>query len=689
MVNVGMPYLESGESLILTTDRVRVNSVQYDILLTSRYLLLVDDRYAHFEPRMIPLLTIQSVKAGKTANGDPVITLFFEDTSGSNHSESMVLLFSQQSGEQRKRERDIWFKTLMGLIVSVRQETSSESTATAVPDIGIRPSKRRTIMPEIPHPYTKVVESRPAQIELNIIHEEPESLVFSEEKQEFPEISSPGAETEHEFPLKPDTMKEISEGSPEPAAPLEPTSSQDSATPVEFAGQYKEISICRSSLIPEPVSGTVPDTSRELAESGEPVSSQDGAITAEFAGEYKEISICRSSLIPEPVSGMVPDTSRELTDSREFGESFAGAITTEFMREYEETPVVQEMLLRVPAPSGWGIPVTPETDNDIHEQVPVSLLAAVKSLSTLRDTAGVPETQLPSLPNDTATPVPLAGETGSPDTRMIHEEMKNGPPYSAMEEKAGPVQHPLPSAISENTTASPETVSPAIPEPMNGESTTGPGYEALTEPPQPETGKGNEVVQQPPPEDSARTPGSPPPSAGPEPRWKSFIAVAVIVIIILGIAGVMVFYPQTPAVPAVETKPLPAPTLQQTPQPTPVIVPQTGVWVRVAYPRTFAGWVGNTGAIRAVNGSGDQIYTIPESDGIVQVQVHKTDNSGDTLTVEVYRDGNVINQRNVSIPMGSIDLLVDAKTGNPPGLPPVVTPTANQTGSGSPRIMYF
>ena len=72
--------------------------------------------------------------------------------------------------------------------------------------------------------------------------------------------------------------------------------------------------------------------------------------------------------------------------------------------------------------------------------------------------------------------------------------------------------------------------------------------------------------------------------------------------------------------------------------------------------------------------SGDQIYKIPETEGIVQVQMCQPDNSGDTLTVEVYRDGKVISLRNVSTPMGSVELLVDAKTGHLPAMTPVVTP---------------
>ena len=85
MVKTGSPYLESGESLILTTDRVSVSTVQYDVLLTNRYLILVDAGYTQFQPEKIPLSTIQSVKGGKTASGELVITLFFTETDSSGN----------------------------------------------------------------------------------------------------------------------------------------------------------------------------------------------------------------------------------------------------------------------------------------------------------------------------------------------------------------------------------------------------------------------------------------------------------------------------------------------------------------------------------------------------------------------------------------------------------------------------
>ena len=231
---------------------------------------------------------------------------------------------------------------------------------------------------------------------------------------------------------------------------------------------------------------------------------------------------------------------------------------------------------------------------------------------------------------------------------------------------------------------------PPSPEPVTVASPSVPGEDPpCSEPLPPESGTEDEPVQQTAPEVTPPSKGSPPPPGDRGSRRLTFIAVAVIMLVILGIAGVLVFYPQNPADSGIEPTPLPTPTIQQTPPPAPVIIPQKGVWVWVGYPHSYYGWVGNTGSIRGVTGSGDQIFKIPEIEGIVQVQMYKPDNSGDTLSVVVYRDGEVISLRNVSTPMGSIELLIDAKTGNPPAMTPVVTPTGNQTGSNVGRIMYF
>ena len=322
---MGSPYLESGESLILTTDRVSVNTVQYDVLLTTRYLILVDVRYAQFQPQMIPLLTIQSVKGGKTANGELVITLFFTETGSSDKSESMVLLFSQQPGEQRKRERDDWLKTLMGLIVSVRQETSYNSITTADPEIGIRPSMRRPNAPEIPLPYTKIVDTRPAQIELIIMPDEPESPVFSEEKQELPDVAFPGEKTESDVTPAPCAIEETQ------GASQELTESPDTILP------------------PIPVFEETPSASQEVSESPDTISLPIPDFN-ETPVTSQEVSESPDTISPSlPVFEETPGASQEVTGSPDTLLPPEVPIIVESALVHEEESESQDMVTPVPA----------------------------------------------------------------------------------------------------------------------------------------------------------------------------------------------------------------------------------------------------------------------------------------------------------------------------------------------------
>jgi hypothetical protein len=646
MGTTGIPYLESGESLILTTDRVSVNTVQYDVLLTTRYLILVDVRYAQFQPQMIPLLTIESVKGGKTANGELVITLFLSDTGSSSGSDSMVLVFSQQPGEQRKRERDDWLKALMGLIVSLRQETSFENLPDAYPETGIRPSMKRSIAPEIPLPYTKVVETRPAQIELIIIPDEPESPVLSEENQELPETAF------------------SKEGTPSEVTPLQ-SATEDTPGPLQEIPGPQEI------LSPSPpvLEGSV-DTSPDLTEFPE-------TLLPPFPLEK---TVDTSQLTESPDTLSPPELSKNI----------------EFARLHEEESASPETLVQ----TCDEILPAPEEDYGTQKSVPVSLLAAVRSLSSPSASPGVLDTRLPP-PGIEETTTGAAEEPVLPEAFLRHEEQKIVASRSATEEKAEPLLPPDPLTTDEKSPAvSEETVSPDLPpspELSTIESPPDHGQDSpITGPVSPEAGTMEEPVQLAAPETNPDAPGSPPPPAGPGLPRHTLIAGAAILLIILGIAGAMVFYPQNPTAPVAEPPLLPTPTLQltsqtttPTPQTTAVIIPPTGIWVRVNYTRAFNGLVGVPGSLREVSGSGDRIYKIPVGDGIVQAQIYKPDNSGDTLTLQIYRDGKIIGNRSASTPRSTVELLIDAKTGNPPGLTPVVTPTGNQTGSGTGRIMYF
>ncbi len=289
----------------------------------------------------------------------------------------------------------------------------------------------------------------------------------------------------------------------------------------------------------------------------------------------------------------------------------------------------------------------------------------------------------------------------SPDALQRPEEPKIVVSLSATEENTELSLPSEPSTTDEKSVASPEEIlSPDEPpqaEPVIPGSPSIHGQDfQITEPVPPEAGNGGASVQQPASETTPDAPGSSPPPAGPGSRRHALIAVAVVLLIVLGIAGIMVFYPQNQAAPIVEPALVPTPTLQLTPQTTQltpqttaVIIPPAGVWVRVNYTHAYTGWVGIPGSLREVSGSGDQFFKIPVGEDIVQAQFYKPDNSGDTITVEIYRDGKVIGNRTTSTPRSTVELMIDAKTGNPPGMTPVITPTGNQTGSGSGRIMYF
>ena len=88
-------------------------------------------------------------------------------------------------------------------------------------------------------------------------------------------------------------------------------------------------------------------------------------------------------------------------------------------------------------------------------------------------------------------------------------------------------------------------------------------------------------------------------------------------------------------------------------------IPSTGTYVRVS---SFGGWEGSYGAVPAiwaVKGSGDMIYKVDDtSDSAAPVNaVFTEDNTtGGDLTVELYRNGQLIKSGNTDTPSGSVTL---------------------------------
>ncbi len=139
------PYLNSGEAIVLTSNRVSADAVPYDIMLTTERLFLIDNRSARFEPRIIPLSSILSVQGGKTPAHDPGITLLFRTEEETGARQPLNLIFYQSPGENRRPERDAWVKNLIQLCITQHEKTvTAEQPAAPEADGegGLRPMVR-------------------------------------------------------------------------------------------------------------------------------------------------------------------------------------------------------------------------------------------------------------------------------------------------------------------------------------------------------------------------------------------------------------------------------------------------------------------------------------------------------------------------------------------------------------------
>ena len=231
------------------------------------------------------------------------------------------------------------------------------------------------------------------------------------------------------------------------------------------------------------------------------------------------------------------------------------------------------------------------------------------------------------------------------------------------------------SPVPEHEPESPDTISSPLPEDIVLPEIHIEGASSMTtiSPPEPEiVAAGEPPAGEIPP----KTPSSPSPPPVPGSRSHTLIVAIVIGMILLAIAGGVGFYSlsmtknDNRGVPPSTT---PTPAISQTPQIPLVIIPQNGVWVRVVCNSTFLGWIGNPGSLHMVSGSGDQFYMIQNSDGLVQASFQKQEYTGDSLTIEIYNKGSLITHRTVRAPKGTIEFIIDANTGNPPGVPPSFT----------------
>jgi len=512
---MGDPYVNSGESFIRTTGRVSVNVALYDMILTTRHLILVDNTYARFEPQMIPVLTILSVTAGKVATGEPVITLTFTATGSTGGPAQMNLIFSQQPGEQRKRERDEWIKLLIDHIVAARHQDIHADAAPAH-------AKRDRLPPgATPRPI------EPA----------------------FPRKTSSGQDSfSPEIVILPDEVES-------PAGEEEAKVSSPAVTPQGPATEGRSSSADAGTKSPATTMPASPPDKGLPGSAGEKSGTADTDPSAVMTKKGPAGSVIKTTLLP--------------------------AAST------------------LPGPSGKEPQAAQGGDRGPQNSFALTLQAAIQSLVAPKGTTGSPHGE---------TSPAVAPEESTPASK---------------EERA--------------SLGAPAVLPREEPKDQPAEETTPPAS------------------------------ASSPPLQKPWSRQNTVLAVSILVIIILAVVGGMILNvpvgPQKgnePLVPVVTT----APTLPATPAP--VTIPGNGVWVRVEYNGSFIGDVGNPGSLQHVGGSGDRFYYIPKSDDLVQASIQKQDNSGSTLTIEVYRNGEMVLHRTTRAPKGQVQILIDPRTGKPP-----------------------
>jgi len=167
------PELYNDERIVLQAQNVKVKSVVFEIVLTTRRLVLIDTKKNSIPPQEINLATLKDVESGEHAIRDPTITISIITISG--NTRQMVLTFSKTSGGERRRECDDWVRALRQNVTStiyhpVTQTAAPRETEAApaaqppVPaphriEAGDTPPPKKRI--EIARPMKKIVEPAP------------------------------------------------------------------------------------------------------------------------------------------------------------------------------------------------------------------------------------------------------------------------------------------------------------------------------------------------------------------------------------------------------------------------------------------------------------------------------------------------------------------------------------------------
>lgn len=597
-------YLNPGESLILTTNRISINFIPFELMLTSLRLIILDNVSNRFSPQVIPLGDIFSVNGATISTGEPIIRITLTDHDGDGSLIPIDFVFSQSSTRKRKQERDEWLRTLMEKLVAVRQEKVLNGIQSPGPEEEDRFPLRRWMAPEILHPMPLVTgpdlpvaeTETPTTPELPVVPGEPgnSDLSSTGDDNSAPPGGKVGKSNEPESPPGPALDAPSDEMKPE-----EPGySTGDRPVPVKMTRSL-DVPSPRSHMTETPLVNIPPF---QVAMHGD-----------EDTGPGSSADVSSPSGISEGSTAVVEEP-KEI--------SGAGVIADQsgFEGKWEQT-----------APESHPAPVVvnwPVIRIEPTNQAPAFALPDRTNSQDIRSQlTEEPEKSEPK--TDSAPEIPAIRSEGDepvrekPDGKTEHKEIPDKGTVAEVLEKE--------------------------PAPVDTGSSTG---EAIVGSLSPES--------------------APAPVAAAERASHTRPNPAIAIIAIIGIilvstvAGFLYFH----SPPDNARSQIPAITHAVTPNATPAVktitIPNVGVWIHVTYPGDYYGRVGNPGDLQEIAGTGSTFYFIRSSGNLVQANIQKRDNSGDTLTVELFNNGTLVFNSSVRTPMGTASFLVDPVTGKVP-----------------------
>lgn len=112
----------------------------------------------------------------------------------------------------------------------------------------------------------------------------------------------------------------------------------------------------------------------------------------------------------------------------------------------------------------------------------------------------------------------------------------------------------------------------------------------------------------------------------------------------------------------------------------PGAVPGNGVWIKIAYPGSYTGFLAAGGLRTEVNSSGTGLYQMPVHDTTIDIFVEKEDGTGEMLDIGVYNGGEFVSGDSTATPRGALEMHVPVgpavvRSTGAPASPPAVAPT--------------